>query len=56
MKTIRVSVQTNKPGSRCESDFQIEDNATDDEILEVAWRELLKMAHWGWRVVGTDKT
>jgi hypothetical protein len=51
MKTIRVSVQTRKDGSRCEREFQIHDDATDDEIHEACMEEVRKMADWGWTVV-----
>ena len=50
MKTIVVSIQTNIVGSRCEDEFEIEDNATDEEIEDAAKDIVWNMAEWNWRV------
>lgn len=48
MKKIRVWVATRKIGSKCETTFEIEDDATEDEITEVAQEAMWDMIEWDW--------
>lgn len=51
VKTIKVTVQTQKVGSKCEITFEIEDDATEEEIEEVAMASMFDMIDWNWQVV-----
>lgn len=51
MKTIKVSVGTNRIGSTVEREFEIEDNATEEEINEIAWETAMDMIDFTWSEV-----
>lgn len=51
MKKIKVTVQTQKVGSKCEITFEIEDDATEEEIEEVAMASMFDMIDWTWQEV-----
>jgi hypothetical protein len=46
MKTIRVWVKTNKIGSRCEDEFEIDEDASEEEIEEHAKEIMFNMIDW----------
>lgn len=48
MQKIRVSIRTQKVGSECTDHFEIEDDATDDEIEDAAKEVIWNMAEWNW--------
>lgn len=45
---ITVYVATDKIGSRCEDEFECEEDLTDDEIEELAKDVMYNMMSWGW--------
>ena len=49
MKTVRVMIDAG-----IEDTFEIHDNATDDEIWEMAERVVNDLISWGWEVVEED--
>ena len=49
MKRIRVSVETNKVGSRCETVIEVEDTATEKQIEEDARDAMFNMIEWNFR-------
>ena len=51
MKKIKVSVGTNRVGSTVTREFEIEDNATEEEINEIAWETAMDMIDYGWEEV-----
>lgn len=51
MKTVKVWIATRKVGSQCETSFEIEDDATDKEIEEIAQECVWEMAEWNWEIV-----
>lgn len=51
MKKIRVSVSTNRVGSTVTREFEIDDNATEEEINEEAWECACDMIDYGWEEV-----
>jgi hypothetical protein len=56
--TIRVSVSTGKVGSRCTTEFEIDDDELeglsdeerDDEIDEMAQQVMFGMIDWNWEI------
>jgi hypothetical protein len=48
MRTIIVSVETGNVGSRCATEMEVEDDATDDEIDEQAREVMFSMISWSW--------
>lgn len=48
MRTIRVTVSMGLVGCKRHGDFEIEDDATDDEIDEVAKEVLFNLIEWNW--------
>ncbi len=54
MKTIQVYVGTGMEGSRITDTFEVEDDATEEQIEEDAKEVMFNMISWGWRV-GVDK-
>ena len=48
MKTIIVSVSTGYVGSKKEIEFEVGDEATEDEINEIALETMLEMIDWSW--------
>lgn len=51
MKKIRVSVETNRVGSMMTREIEVEDNATDEEINEEAWKCACEMINYCWERV-----
>lgn len=51
MKTIRVSVGTNRVGSTTTREFEVDDNATEEEINELAWETAMDMIDFTWEEV-----
>ena len=49
MRNIEVYVNTNKVGSRCSETIEVEDDATDDEINQLAHETMLEMIEWDWK-------
>lgn len=45
---IKVYVSTNKIGSECSTTFDIEDDASEEEIEEIAREEMFNMIEWNW--------
>ena len=48
MKTIIVSVTTGYIGARAECEIEVADDATDDEIEELALMAMHEMIEWSW--------
>lgn len=48
MQKIIVTIQTNKVGSECSDEFEIDDDATDEQIEEAAKDVMWNMAEWNW--------
>ena len=51
MRTIRVSVGTNRVGSTVTREFEVEDTATEEEINTVAWETAMDMMDYSWEEV-----
>ena len=51
MKTIRVEVSTNKVGSEDHIEFEIEDDATEYEIEEIASERIWDLISWNWEEI-----
>ncbi len=51
MKKIKVSVSTGYTGSKREDEFEIEDDATEEEINEVALEVMFQLIDFGWMEV-----
>lgn len=51
MKTYKGSVSTNKVGSNCEFEFEADDDATEDEIEELAREAMFEQIEWNFEVV-----
>ncbi len=49
MQRITVTVRTNKVGSKCETWIEVEDDAEDAEIEELARDAMYEMIEWNWR-------
>ncbi len=49
MQKIIVSVETDKVGSECQTEIEVEDGATDDEIEAQAREAMFEMISWTWR-------
>lgn len=47
-RTVRVWIETNKAGSRCDLEFEVDDDATADDISEMAMDLRWNLAEWGW--------
>lgn len=52
MKKIKGSIRTDKVGSSCEFEFEMEDEATPEEIEEAARDAAFDMIDWGYSVDG----
>lgn len=46
---IVVSVSTNKIGSKCTDEFEIEDDAAEDDIEEAARECMFNMIEWNYK-------
>lgn len=51
MKKIKVTVRTNRVGSDTTRTFEIENNATEEEINEIAWETAVDMINFTWEEV-----
>lgn len=51
MKEIKVFVGTNKVGSTCTRTFDVDDDATEREIEEMAWECACDMIDFYWEEV-----
>lgn len=45
---IKVYVQTNKIGSLCEDEFELDDNISESEIEDQARECMFNMIEWSW--------
>lgn len=52
MRTIKIYIKTSKVGSQCDDTMEVEDDATDDEIEEMAKDAAFNMMEWGWSEKG----
>lgn len=50
MKTIKVHVSTNRVGSECSDEFEVEDDTTEKEIEEMAKDAMFNMIEWNYDV------
>lgn len=50
MKRVTVRVSTNRVGSECKDSFEVEDDATEEEIEEMAKDAMFSMIEWNWDV------
>lgn len=48
---IKVSVQTDKVGSKCEQEIELddEDHLTDEDLEEIAKDTMFEMIEWNWK-------
>ncbi len=51
MKTIKVFVSTGYVGSERSDTFEVEDNATKEEISKIALEVMYEMIDFGWQEV-----
>lgn len=51
MRKIKVSVGTNRVGSTVTREFEVDDNATEEEINEEAWGCACDMIDYVWEEV-----
>lgn len=49
MRTFKGSISTNKFGSECEFEFETEDDATDDQIEELAREVAFEKIEWSYK-------
>lgn len=49
MKTIEVTVTMGLVGCRQQTTFEIEDDASDDDIEEAAREAMFELIQWTWR-------
>lgn len=52
MKKITGWIATNKVGSECEFEFEVEDDATPEEIEEQARDSAFDLIDWSYRIDG----
>jgi hypothetical protein len=52
MKKIKGSIATDKVGSRCEFEFEMDDDATLQEIEEAARDAAFDLIDWGYTIDG----
>lgn len=52
MKKIIVTVSTDKVGSQCANEFEVEDDATEEDIDRDAREMMFEMIEWNWSVRG----
>jgi hypothetical protein len=48
---IKVYVETNSVGSRCEHTIEVDDDLTEEEILQEAKDAMYEMIEWGFEVL-----
>lgn len=51
MKKIQVYAMTNRVGSKVTTIIEVMDNATDDEIEEMAREAMFELVEWGFHEV-----
>lgn len=51
MRKIKVSVGTNRVGSTSTREFEVNDNATEEEINEQAWETACDMIDFNWEEI-----
>ena len=51
MKKIQVSVSTRKVGSKTETTIDVDDDAPESEIDEMAREAMFELINWDWREV-----
>lgn len=51
MRKIRVYVSTNKVGSECYDEFEVEDDCAEEEINELAEEYILDMINTYWKEI-----
>jgi hypothetical protein len=49
MKRYIVYASTNKVGSECTDEIEVDDDATEEEIEEAARDVAFNMIEWGWK-------
>ncbi len=54
MRKFVGSIETNKVGSRCEFEFEVEDDATEEEIEEEAKDAAFACIEWGYTEVENE--
>ena len=54
MRTIEGYVETGKVGSRCVFEFEVEDDATDEEIDELARDLMFEQIEWSYYETGMN--
>jgi hypothetical protein len=54
MKKVTGWIATNKIGSECEFEFEVEDDATDEEIEREARDSAFDLIDWSYRVDGKE--
>lgn len=52
MKTITGYIKTNKVGSTCEFDFEVDDDATDEDIEQMAQEAAFNLVEWDYKIDG----
>jgi len=52
MKRIQGSIATDKVGSRCHFDFEVDDDCTPEEIEELAREAAFERIEWGYTIDG----
>ncbi len=50
MKLVKGSIRTDKVGSACEFEFEVEDDATAEEIEEMARDMAFNHVEWNYKV------
>lgn len=50
-RRIEWSLETNMQGADWQGAFDVEDNATDEEINELVREEVFNIVSWGWTEV-----
>lgn len=50
MKTVTGYIATNKVGSQCEFEIEVEDDATDEEIEDMAKDAAFNCIEWSYEV------
>ena len=48
MKTIKWRCETGYPGCEHEGEFEVEDNASEDEINEAVMEDIFNYITWTW--------
>lgn len=54
MRTFKGFIRTDAVGSECEFEFEVEDNATDDEVEQEAKQAAFDCVEWNYQEVKTN--